>query len=63
MCLKLLKSKCLSCTPWLTTHGFYTIKVNPLMQLLKELGMVQNIIIEKVFLSRTHFIDQNVDRI
>lgn len=63
MCLKLLKAKCPSCTPWLTSHAFCTVKVNPLAQLLKEVGIVQNIIIEKVFLSRIHFIGQNVDRI
>lgn len=63
MCLKLSKPKCPGCTPWLTSHAFYTVKVNPLMQLLKEVGMVQNIILEKAFLSRIHFIDQNVDRV
>lgn len=63
MCLKLLKPKCPGYTPWLTSHAFYTVKVNSLMLLLKEVGMVQNIIIEKIFLSRIHFIDQNVDRI
>lgn len=58
MSLKLLKPKCPSCTPWLTSHAFYTLKVNPLIQVLKEVGIVENVIIEKVFLSSIHFLDQ-----
>lgn len=33
------------------------------MQCLKEVRMVQNIVIEKVFLSSIHFINHNVDRL